>query len=221
MIIFQNVQKSFGDNQVLADLNLTIDAGEFLFLLGESGVGKSTLLHVLVGAETLDAGRVLIDQIDIGSLSEHTLQLYRRRVGMVFQDYKLLPKRTVYENVRFALEATDTNPVEMPALIMKVLAEVGLSHKAEAFPEELSGGEKQRAAIARALVHNPNLIIADEPTGNLDARNSEEIIDLLGRINRNREVTVIVATHDLHIVNRLKKRIVEIHDGKVVRDERR
>jgi cell division transport system ATP-binding protein len=215
------VQKSFGDNQVLADLNLTIDAGEFLFLLGESGVGKSTLLHVLVGAETLDAGRVLIDQIDIGSLSEHTLQLYRRRVGMVFQDYKLLPKRTVYENVRFALEATDTNPVEMPALIMKVLAEVGLSHKAEAFPEELSGGEKQRAAIARALVHNPNLIIADEPTGNLDARNSEEIIDLLGRINRNREVTVIVATHDLHIVNRLKKRIVEIHDGKVVRDERR
>lgn len=221
MIIFQNVQKSFGDNQVLADLNLTIDAGEFLFLLGESGVGKSTLLHVLVGAETLDAGRVLIDQIDIGGLSEHTLQLYRRRVGMVFQDYKLLPKRTVYENVRFALEATDTNPVEMPALIMKVLAEVGLSHKAEAFPEELSGGEKQRAAIARALVHNPNLIIADEPTGNLDARNSEEIIDLLGRINRNREVTVIVATHDLHIVNRLKKRIVEIHDGKVVRDERR
>lgn len=221
MIIFQNVQKSFGDNQVLADLNLTIDAGEFLFLLGESGVGKSTLLHVLVGAETLDAGRVLIDQIDIGSLSEHTLQLYRRRVGMVFQDYKLLPKRTVYENVRFALEATDTNPVEMPALIMKVLAEVGLSHKAEAFPEELSGGEKQRAAIARALVHNPNLIIADEPTGNLDARNSEEIIDLLERINRNREVTVIVATHDLHIVNRLKKRIVEIHDGKVVRDERR
>jgi cell division transport system ATP-binding protein len=221
MIIFQNVQKSFGDNQVLADLNLTIDAGEFLFLLGESGVGKSTLLHVLVGAETLDAGRVLIDQIDIGGLSEHTLQLYRRRVGMVFQDYKLLPKRTVYENVRFALEATDTNPVEMPALIMKVLAEVGLSHKAEAFPEELSGGEKQRAAIARALVHNPNLIIADEPTGNLDARNSEEIIDLLERINRNREVTVIVATHDLHIVNRLKKRIVEIHDGKVVRDERR
>lgn len=221
MIIFQNVQKSFGDNQVLADLNLTIDAGEFLFLLGESGVGKSTLLHVLVGAETLDAGRVLIDQIDIGSLSEHTLQLYRRRVGMVFQDYKLLPKRTVYENVRFALEATDTNPVEMPTLIMKVLAEVGLSHKAEAFPEELSGGEKQRAAIARALVHNPNLIIADEPTGNLDARNSEEIIDLLERINRNREVTVIVATHDLHIVNRLKKRIVEIHDGKVVRDERR
>lgn len=221
MIIFQNVQKSFGDNQVLADLNLTIDAGEFIFLLGESGVGKSTLLHVLVGAETLDAGRVLIDQIDIGSLSEHTLQLYRRRVGMVFQDYKLLPKRTVYENVRFALEATDTNPVEMPALIMKVLAEVGLSHKAEAFPEELSGGEKQRAAIARALVHNPNLIIADEPTGNLDSRNSEEIIDLLDRINRNREVTVIVATHDLHIVNRLKKRIVEIHDGKVVRDERR
>lgn len=219
MIIIQDVCKTFGDNKVLNNLNCTIDAGEFVFLVGVSGAGKSTLLHLLIGAEQATRGQILIDKINIGEMDHHALQLYRRKVGTVFQDFKLLPRKTAYENVRFALEATDHDPLKIPRKVLAVLHEVGLKGKEDAFPEELSGGEKQRVAIARALVHEPNLIIADEPTGNLDPQTSVEIMRLFQKINQDRSVTVIIATHDTNIVDAMKQRVIEIHQGDVARDQ--
>jgi cell division transport system ATP-binding protein len=218
MIIFQNVSKSFGLNDVIKDLNLTIDKGEFISIIGPSGAGKSTLFHMLIGADKPSKGEILIDGIDINSLDTDAMQLYRRKVGMVWQNFKLLPLKTVFENVAFALEALDEEESNIIMRVTEVLEEVGLGEYAEKFPAQLSGGEKQRCAIARALVHKPDLIIADEPTGNLDPKTSEDIINILKKVNKS-GVTVIVATHDMYIVDVAKKRVVVLDKGKIVRDK--
>jgi len=220
MIILKDVSKHFGDNIILDNLNCAIDAGEFIFFVGVSGVGKSTLLHMMIGAEHPTTGAILVDKINIADMNHHALQLYRRKVGMVFQDFKLLPRKTVYENVRFALDAIDEDFATITPKVMQALHEVGLQDKEDAFPEELSGGEKQRVAIARALVHEPNLIIADEPTGNLDPYTSRDIIQLLQKINQKRNVTVLIATHDQTVVNEMQQRVILIDQGKIIRDER-
>jgi cell division transport system ATP-binding protein len=218
MIVFDEVTKSHGEHIVLYKVNLTIDKGEFVSIIGPSGAGKSTLFHLLIGADNPQEGKVLIDGIDLSDLGQAGLQLYRRKVGMVWQNFKLLPKKTVFENVAFALEALDEEAAEILLRVPEVLEQVGLADAAYRFPAQLSGGEKQRCAIARALVHNPDLIIADEPTGNLDPRTSEEIINIFKEINAN-GVTVILATHDMSVVDAAKKRVVVLDNGHVVRDK--
>jgi cell division transport system ATP-binding protein len=217
MIIFDRVRKKFGEHEVLKGINLRIDAGEFVSVIGPSGAGKSTIFHILIGADTPTSGRITIDGIDLAKLDSTALQLYRRKVGMVWQSFKLLPKKTIFENVSFALEALDEDDATILLKVTGILEKVGLSHMGHKFPAQLSGGEKQRAAIARALVHNPNLIIADEPTGNLDPKTSLEIVEILKLINDS-GVTVILATHDTAVVDAIQERVVVIDDGRVVRD---
>mgnify|MGYP000402600615 CR=1 FL=1 len=217
MIIFDRVRKKFGQHEVLKGINLRIEPGEFVSVIGPSGAGKSTIFHLLIGADTPTHGRITIDGIDLAKLDSTALQLYRRKVGMVWQSFKLLPKKTIFENVAFALEALDKDDATILLKVTEILEKVGLSELAHKFPAQVSGGEKQRAAIARALVHNPNLIIADEPTGNLDPKTSLEIVDILKRINAS-GVTVILATHDTAVVDAIKERVVVIDDGRVVRD---
>jgi len=212
MIIFQNITKRFGDNVVLEDINLEIEGGEFVVITGKSGVGKTTLINMLIGLAKASFGMISVDGYDITKFQRGAWQEYRRRLGVVFQDYKLLPRKTAYENVAFALEATGANDGEIQEKVPKLLEKVGLKGKEKNFPAQLSGGEKQRVSIARALVHKPNLIIADEPTGNLDRANSMAIVDLLKEIN-DEGITVILATHDENIVKYLNTRVVEIKDG--------
>ncbi len=219
MLVLKEISKAYGDHHVLKNIDLEIVPGDFVFLVGPSGVGKSTLLHLLIGAELPTSGQIKIDDIALDAMDEHSLQLYRRKIGMVFQDFKLLPKKTVFENVAFALEATDIDPTEIPEQVMSALSKVGLSGKEDAFPRELSGGEQQRVAIARAIVRKPNLLIADEPTGNLDPRTSQEIINLLKKLHVDEQVTIIIATHDRSIVNHLRERVIELSQQGIVRDE--
>lgn len=219
MIIFEKVSKDFGDNKVLKNVNLTIDKGEFVSIIGPSGAGKSTLFHLLIAADSPTSGKILIDGINLNLLDQDAIQLYRRKVGMVWQNFKLLPKKTVFENVAFALEALDEDDFEILNKVTDALKLVNLDKASEKFPEQLSGGEKQRCAIARAIVHDPNLIIADEPTGNLDPKTSEEIIEILKKVNKQNDTTVILATHDMSVVDAAKKRVIVIDDGRVVRDK--
>jgi len=218
MIVFDKVSKSYGDHQVLKKVNLSIDKGEFVFLIGPSGAGKSTIFHLLMGADSPDSGSIDIDGVKMQNMDASALQLYRRKVGMVWQNFKLLPKKTVFENVAFALEALDEEQDEIDLRVPKILDKVGLKDMMDKFPAQLSGGEKQRCAIARALIHNPNLIIADEPTGNLDPKTSLEIMEILRKINKS-GVTVVLATHDMNIVDAAKQRVIVIDKGKVVRDK--
>jgi cell division transport system ATP-binding protein len=220
MIVFDKVTKQFGDHKVLNKVNLTIDKGEFVSVIGPSGAGKSTIFHLLMGATKPDNGHIVIDGINMDEMDMDALQLYRRRVGMVWQNFKLLPKKTVFENVAFALEAIEEDEEEIFLRVPEILDQVGLKKMADKFPAQLSGGEKQRCAIARALIHNPNLIIADEPTGNLDPKTSQEIIEIFKDINDS-GVTIILATHDIQMVDIIKKRVVVIDDGKVVRDKKK
>jgi len=218
MIVFNKVTKKFGEHAVLDKLDLEIDKGEFVSIIGPSGAGKSTIFHLLIGADHPTSGKIKIDGINIASMDTEALQLYRRKVGMVWQDFKLLPKKTVFENVAFALDALGEEDTEIFLRVPEILEKVGLKNMSEKFPAQLSGGEKQRCAIARALIHNPNLIIADEPTGNLDPKTSEDIMKILKKVNKE-GVTVVVATHDIHVVDSLKKRVVVIDKGKLVRDK--
>lgn len=218
MIVFDKVTKQFGDHKVLDKVNLTIDKGEFVSVIGPSGAGKSTIFHLLMGATKPDDGHIVIDGINMDEMDMDALQLYRRRIGMVWQNFKLLPKKTVFENVAFALEAIEEDEEEIYLRVPEILAQVGLKAMADKFPDQLSGGEKQRCAIARALIHNPNLIIADEPTGNLDPKTSQEIIEIFKVINDS-GVTIILATHDIQVVDSVKQRVVVIDNGKVVRDK--
>ncbi len=218
MIELKNVTKVYDGNVTGVDnLNLRIEDGEFVFIVGESGSGKSTLLKLLMRELTPNEGEIIIDGKDITKLRRKKVAELRRKMGIVFQDYRLLPKRSVYDNVAFALQVIEISPRKIKKSVPAALNLVGLSHKAKSMPNEISGGEQQRTAIARAIVNNPSLVLADEPTGNLDPRNSEEVMEVLEAINM-RGTTVVVATHDKDIVNEMQKRVVHLEHGVVVRD---
>ncbi len=220
MIVFENVTKTYFDNVIaLEDVNFNIEEGEFISIVGQSGAGKSTLLKLLFAEEKPTRGNVYIKKIKINRLKNSDLPKLRRHIGVVFQDFKLLDKKTVFENVAFAMEVADWPDEEIQANVSQVLEIVGLSDKVNNYPQELSGGEKQRASIARALVHRPEIIIADEPTGNLDIVNSWEIIQLLTKINQY-GTTIILATHSREIVNSLNRRVITLDGGRVVRDQK-
>jgi cell division transport system ATP-binding protein len=204
---------------VLDDINIKIEPGEFVSFIGPSGAGKSTLIYSLIGAEPISKGRILVDGIEVNKLAGRSLQFYRRKLGVIFQDYKLLKQKNVYENVAFALEVCGYEKADIKERVHEVLSIVGLGRKQKQFPHQLSGGEKQRVAIARALAHYPSVIIADEPTGNLDPKTGQGIVDLLLKINEN-GTTVILTTHNKDIINRLKKRVISIEEGKLVSDKK-
>lgn len=197
----------------IADLTLNINKGEFVFVIGASGSGKSTLIKMLYREEKPTKGTVEIGGINVGKLRNRTVYKLRRKLGIVFQDFKLLPKLTVYENVAFALECLGMKSKEIRPKVIKALDHVGLKEKLRSFPNELSGGEQQRVCIARAIVNKPKLLICDEPTGNLDPKTSMEIMDVLETINKELGTTIIMATHDKEIVNRMKKRVIVLDSG--------
>lgn len=218
MFEFTNVSKIFKKEFLAINkINLKIDKGEFVFLVGKSGAGKSTLVKLMLKEEDPTVGKIFYKNEDITKIRKRNLATYRRNIGFVFQDCRLLQKMTVYENVAFAMEIIGTNSKTIRREIPTVLSMVGLSDKAKSYPDELSGGEKQRVAIARAVVNRPEIIIADEPTGNLDPETSQEIMKIFTEINR-RGTTLIMATHDRDIVNRLQKRVIELKKGSIIRD---
>ena len=202
----------------VADLTLNIDKGEFVFVIGASGSGKSTLIKMLYREEKPTKGIVQLGGINVGKLRNRTVYKLRRKLGIVFQDFKLLPKLTVYENVAFALECIGMKNSEIRPKVLKALEHVGLKDKIRSFPNELSGGEQQRVCIARAIVNDPKLLICDEPTGNLDANTSKEIMEVLDTINKNLGTTIIMATHDLDIVKRMKRRVLVLDSGVLSKD---
>ncbi|HNX11245.1 MAG TPA: cell division ATP-binding protein FtsE [bacterium] len=204
---------------ILNDVNLKIEAGEFVSLVGQSGAGKTTLVKILTGEERVSTGQVIVGDWDITDISRREIPYLRRQIGVIFQDFKLLPKKTLWENVAFALEVCGENQDKINRVVSSVMRIVGLEDKRDRYPHEVSGGEQQRAAIARSLVHQPKILLADEPTGNLDSINTNEIIDLLLRIN-NFGTTVILVTHNREVVNRLKKRVVTIENGSIVSDQK-
>lgn len=218
MIKVKNLSKFYGNINILKDINLEIAPKEFVSLVGPSGAGKSTLIKLLIREEYPTSGNIFIENEDITEIPFSYLPNFRRKIGMIFQDFRLLPDRTVFENVSFALEVSGAPDSQIYSDVPKVLKIVGLYNKRDNFPVELSGGESQRIATARALVHRPHILIADEPTGNLDPFNTWEIIRLLIRINE-LGTTVILATHDKEIINALKRRVIFIKDGKIIRDD--
>ncbi|MEK7174274.1 MAG: cell division ATP-binding protein FtsE [Patescibacteria group bacterium] len=219
MIAFQGVYKIYNSHSTaLEDVNFRVNPGEFVSLVGRSGAGKSTVIKLLIGEEKPNRGRIFFGQYEINKLNDKDLPPFRRHIGIVFQDFRLLAAKNAYENVAFALEVAGRPQREIADLVPQVLDMVGLGDKTKNFPHELSGGEKQRVAIARAMVHRPEVIIADEPTGNLDPFHAAEIIDLLKKINQ-LGTTVILATHDRDIVNAVEKRVITLDRGRVIRDE--
>jgi cell division transport system ATP-binding protein len=219
MINFQSVSKIYNHNSVaLEDVTFKINPNEFVSIVGRSGAGKSTIIKLLIGEEKPTRGRIFFGQYEVNKLKDRELPALRRHIGIVFQDFRLLPTKTAYENVAFALEVAGRPTREIKDLVPQVLDMVGLADKANNFPHELSGGEKQRVAIARAMVHRPEVIIADEPTGNLDPFHTAEIINLLLKINE-LGTTVILATHDKEIVNSLGRRVITLDKGIIIRDE--
>jgi cell division transport system ATP-binding protein len=218
MIQFQKVSKIYPPNVVaLEDINLKIEEKEFVLIAGRSGAGKTTLLKLILREEAPSKGRVFLEGQDIGKIDKNNLPFLRRKIGAVFQDYKLLPSKTIRENVGFVMEAIGADDEEIERFVPKVLSIVGLVDKMDKFPYELSSGEKQRAAIARALIHRPKIILADEPTGNLDPYNTSEIVELLLKIN-SLGTTVLLATHNKEIIKRLKRRTVLLKEGRLVSD---
>ena len=205
-------------NLILHDINLTIERGEFVYLIGKTGSGKSSLLKILYGDLPLKKGTGMAVDFNLATLKESEIPYLRRKIGVVFQDFKLLPKRTVYENIAFALEISGMSNREIKGAVPKVIDIVGLTGKENKFPNQLSGGEKQRVAIARAIVRQPKILIADEPTGNLDPTNTWGIVRLLEKINRY-GTTVLLTTHNTEIVNRLKRRVLTIENGSIVSDQ--
>ncbi len=221
MIELQDVTKTYKAGTVaLRDLSLKIDKGEFVFVVGASGSGKTTLLRLLLREEVPDKGRIIEAGRDIVHLPKWRVPYLRRNIGCVFQDFRLLPTKTVFENVAFGLEVIGRPASVVHQQVPQILELVGLSHKAASMPNELSGGEQQRVAVARAFVNRPLILLADEPTGNLDPTNSEGIMELMDRINRT-GTTVLVATHDKVLVDRMRRRVVELDEGRLVRDQAR
>lgn len=220
MIIFQNVGKIYTKNSsALEDINLEIQTGEFVSIVGQSGAGKSTLLRLLFAEEFPTSGSVVIDGWDVSSIRPWQIPHLRRQIGVVFQDFKLITDKTAFENVAFAMEVTGEDSQEIRRTVPQLLKLVNLSDKATNYPWQLSGGEQQRVALARALAFKPQIILADEPTGNLDALHAWDIIQLLLKINK-LGTTILLATHDEAIVNAVKKRVVTLDKGRVVRDQK-
>ncbi len=218
MIKLFNIFKSYcAGRPVLQDINLHIKPGEFVSVVGQSGSGKTTLVKLLIGEERADKGKVVLGGWDITRLSRREVPYLRRQIGVIFQDFKLLPKKTLFENISFALEACGQSGKRIKSIVPHVLKIVGLEDKANRYPHEVSGGEKQRVAIARALVHSPKVLLADEPTGNLDAINAGEITDLLLHINKF-GTTVVLVSHNKEIINRLNRRVITIDNGEIVSD---
>jgi len=219
MITLKNVSKKYQKRTVLDRISLTILGGEFVSIVGGSGAGKTTLLHALVGAERISSGSIKIDGEELKDLSPAEIQAYRRKVGIVFQDFKLLKKKTVFENVAFALEVAGYDQAFIRERTIAVLKLTGLEEHRNSFPSQLSGGEQQRTAIARALVHAPQLLFADEPTGNLDPENTMALAKLFKRINDS-GTTIVLSTHSKDIVNYVKKRVITLDNGKLISDKK-
>jgi cell division transport system ATP-binding protein len=222
MIYFDRVSKIYQNHQrqiALEDISFTVSPGEMLSFVGPSGSGKTTLLKLILAEETPSDGKVFFESTDVHKLSRKDILRIRRRIGMIFQDFKLLQNKTAYENIVFAMEAAGKTDDEIHADAAEVLSLVGLGHKIWNFPHELSGGEKQRVAIARAIVNEPDVLIADEPTGNLDPINTYEIIEILKKINEMGK-TVILTTHNKGIIDSLGRRVIALEDGKIVRDDK-
>ncbi len=221
MIKLRRVTKVYqGNIYALDDVTVDIEKKEFVFLVGPSGSGKSTFIKLLLKEEDATNGQVYIADTNLADIKKWKIPYLRRKVGCVFQDYKLLPQKTIYENVAYALEVTGRPRRIVESYVPEVLRLVGLSHKLDSYPDELSGGEQQRVSIARAFVNRPPILLADEPTGNIDPTMSQGIVKLLERIN-NTGTTVVMATHDQDIVNTFKKRVIELRDGRVIRDQTR
>ncbi|MCI1693931.1 cell division ATP-binding protein FtsE [Aneurinibacillus aneurinilyticus] len=221
MIEMQDVWKTYPNGTVaLQGIDVHIKGGEFVYVVGPSGAGKSTFIKLMYREEKPTKGEIVINGSHISRLKERYIPHMRRKIGVVFQDFKLLPKLTVYENVAFAMEVIEASKKEIKPRVMEVLELVRLKHKARSLPDQLSGGEQQRVAIARAIVNNPDLIIADEPTGNLDPETSMDIMETLLDINK-RGTTVIMATHNKEIVNNVRKRVIAIEAGRIARDEQK
>ncbi len=219
MLRLKGVSKRYKNGvNALHAVDLEIGSGEFVYIIGPTGSGKSTLIKLLNGEEIPTAGEVRVGEFNVGKLRHSKVPLYRRHIGVVFQDFKLLESKTVFENVAFALEVVNKPAEQVRRRVREVLRLVDLSEKANAYPNQLSGGQQQRVAIARAIANEPMLLIADEPTGNLDPDKSKEIIDLLERINEEEETTILMVTHDINIVNRFKKRTIALEAGHVVAD---
>ena len=219
MILLKNVSKSYRNGvHALRDINLEIDEGEFVYIIGPTGCGKSTLIKLLDGEELPDAGEVYVAETNVGKLRHSRVPFYRRNIGVVFQDFRLLERKTVFENIAFALEVINVPKEKIRKRVREVMNLVGLDDKGNSFPQELSGGQQQRVAIARAIANKPKLLIADEPTGNLDPQKSDEIMSLLEKINREEKTTVLMVTHDITLVNKHRKRTIALEAGHIVAD---
>ncbi|KRM89285.1 cell division ATP-binding protein FtsE [Liquorilactobacillus vini] len=218
MIEFTHVYKKYDNTTAAADFTLQIKQGEFVYVVGPSGAGKSTFIKMMYHEERPTSGKIKINEFELDKIKNHEIPYLRRELGVVFQDFKLLPRMTVFENVAYALQVIGKKPAEIKERVEHVLALVGLVNKADSFPSELSGGEQQRISIARAIANKPEIVIADEPTGNLDPGTAEGIMDILERINQ-QGTTIVMATHNSTIVNERKHRVIEIESGKIVRDQ--
>ncbi len=222
MISFDHVSKQYrhGNRPALENVSFTIDRGEFVFLVGSSGSGKSTLLRLLLHEEVANEGIVTLDGVNVGKLRNRKLPAFRRKLGIVFQDFRLLPNKTVFDNIAFGMQVVGKSRKEIKARVPEVIDLVGLEGKESRLTTQLSGGEQQRVAIARAIVNGPKLLLADEPTGNLDPSTSVGIMKILDRINRT-GTTILMATHDVAIVDQMRKRIIQVDSGRIVRDQER
>ncbi len=219
MIYFNNVTKKYYDSTSLEDVTISIAAGEFVSIVGHSGAGKTTLTKLILAEEAPTDGTVFFESTDIHKLSKRELVHFRRKIGVVFQDFRLLPNKTAYENIAFAMEATGKNDQEIREDVPHVLELVDLTNRASHFPYQLSGGEKQRLAIARAIITQPELIIADEPTGNLDPINTSEVVNILKKIN-DLGTTILLTTHNRSVIDQIKKRVITLENGRVIRDDK-
>ncbi|MBQ1435947.1 MAG: cell division ATP-binding protein FtsE [Clostridia bacterium] len=219
MVLFNKVTKTYANGtKALEDVSFRIDQGEFVFIIGASGAGKTTITKLITRQEAFDSGEVVVNKYRLKTLRNSQIPYLRRTVGVVFQDFRLIDNKTVYENVAFAMRIVNAPAKEIRARVPHVLSLVGLSHKAKAYPTQLSGGEQQRVAIARAIINSPSILIADEPTGNVDPNMSREIMDLFQAIN-DRGTTIIVVTHELSLVRRMKKRVIQLDGGRILYDK--
>lgn len=218
MITFTDVTKTYNTNIGLENANIHIGKGDFVFLVGPSGAGKSTFIRLILKEINADSGSIVVDGREVTKLSNREIPALRRRIGIVFQDFRLLPKKTAFENVAFAMEILHSSRKQIQKRVPQILTLVGIGDKGNKYPDELSAGEQQRVAIARAIVNNPTLLIADEPTGNLDPETAKDIMHLLEEIN-NSGTTIVMVTHAKDIVDKMNKRVIAIEDGHIVRDQ--